>query len=121
MGTDSKADRKINRTATAISCHWIQNLGPLLLQYHQGTINTPWKYFALQYIYENKLESVSDLKKHMTEINKSFPWLDALSITACYKSFYNSKNPFYEEAKTIMEKFKDRPAHTEKELKRCEE
>ena len=23
--TDSKADEKINRTATAIGCHWIQN------------------------------------------------------------------------------------------------
>ena len=90
---------------------------------HQGTINTPWKHSVLQYIYEKKLESAPDLRKpkHITEINKSFPWLDVSSITACYRNYYNTEIALYEQAKAKMEKYKDKPAHTEKELKRCED
>jgi len=118
---DSKANEKINRSNYAINSHYCLSLRPLLLQYHQGTINTPWKYSVLEYIYENKVMSVSDIGEHMTEINKHFPWLDILSISACYKDYYNTKKPFYEIAKNAMQKYKGKPAHTKKALKRCEE
>jgi len=118
---DSKANEKINRSIGAINEHYCRSLRPLLLQYHQGTINTPWKYSVLEYIYENKVMSVSDIGEHMTEINKHFPWLDILSISACYKDYYNTKKPFYEIAKNAMQKYKGKPAHTKKALKRCEE
>ena len=89
---DSKADEKINRQIDAIYTHIKNKLMPLLLQYHQGTINTPWKYLVLEYIYENKVMSASDIREHMTEINKHFPWLDILSISTCYyTSSYNTK------------------------------
>ena len=118
---DSKANEKINRSTYAITEHYYRAMKPLLLQYHQGTINTPWKYSVLEYIYENKVMSVSDIREHMTEINKHFPWLDIQSISACYSPYYNTKEPFYEIAKNAMQKYKGKPAHTKKALKRCEE
>jgi len=118
---DSKAKEKINRSIRAITNHYCLSLRPLPLQYHQGTINTPWKYSVLEYIYENKVMSVTDIGEHMTEINKHFPWLDKLSISACYRDYYNTKKPFYEIAKNAMQKYKGKPAHTKKALKRCEE
>ena len=118
---DSKANEKINRSIDAITNHYYRALKPLLLQYHQGTINTPWKYSVLEYIYENKVMSVSDIREHMTEINKHFPWLDIISISACYMGYYNTKEPFYEIARNTMQKYKGKPAHTKKALKRCEE
>ena len=76
----------------------------------------------LEYIYENKVMSVSDIREHMTEINKHFPWLDILSISVCYKgSVYNTKEPFYEIAKNAMQRYKGKPAHTKKALKRYKE
>ena len=76
----------------------------------------------LEYIYENKVMSATELKNHMTEINKSFPWLNISIVNTCYASDkYDVKEPLYEFAKSSMKKHKDKPAHTEKELKRCEE
>ena len=54
-------------------------------QYHQGTINTPWKYLVLEYIYEKKLMSASEIIYFMTEINKTFPWLNIKLLKSCYK------------------------------------
>ena len=118
---DSKADEKIGRDFPSINTHYQEFLKPLLLQYHLGTINTPWKYSVLQCIYENKVMSAIELKEHMTEINKTFPWLNINLASTCFKSTYNAEMPLYEHAKTLMEKYKDRPARTEKALKRCEE
>ena len=117
---DSKAEEKIGRSATCIVMHYQIRIMPLLLQYHQGTISTPWKYSVLQYIYENKLESGPELKKHMTEINKIFPWLNINLVSSCYRG-HDVKKPLYVFAEDAMKKYKDKPAHTEKELKRCEE
>ena len=88
-------------------------------QYHQGTINTPWKYSVLEYIYENKVER-PQMKKHMTEINKIFPWLNINLVSSCYRG-HDVKKPLYVFAEDAMKKYKDKPAHTERELKRCEE
>ena len=119
---ESKANEVINRSLKNIAAHFQKKLMPLLLQYHQGTINTPWKYSVLEYIYENKVMSATELKNHMTEINKSFPWLNISIVNTCYASDkYDVKEPLYEFAKSSMKKHKDKPAHTEKELKRCEE
>ena len=109
---DSKANEKINRSIGAIT-------KPLLLQYHQGTVNTPWKYSVLQYIYEKKLESPTELGNHMAEINKSFPWLNINLVSMCCPN--DVKKPLHEMAKNAMNTYKDRPAHSEKALKRCEE
>ena len=117
---DSKANEKINRSNGAITNHWNKTLKPLLLQYHLGTINTSWKYSVLEYIYENKIMSANELGKHMTEINKFFPWLN-ISLVGICKSRYDPKIPLHEFAKNAMKSYKDRPAHTEKALKRCEE
>ena len=118
---DSKADEKINRSADATADRWSKTLRPLLLQYHFGAINTPWKYSVLKYICEKKLMESHALTLHMTEINKHFPWLDILSISSCYRQYYTTEIPFYDLAKSLMEKYKDRPAHSEKALERCEE
>ena len=120
---DSKADDKINRPLTAMADHFRIKLMPLLLQYHHGTINTPWKYSVLQYIHENKVESATQLKKHMAEINKCFPWLNVNTITTCYSGHkdYDVKKPLHEIAEIAMKNYKDRPAHSEKALKKCEE
>ena len=118
---DSKADEKINRNHNSILGHFQKTLMPLLLQYHQGTINTPWKYSVLQYINENKVMSAPEMERHMAEINKFFPWLNVNSVSSCYRSKYDAKKPLHVFAKNEMEKHKGRPARTEKELKRCEE
>ena len=125
---DSKANEKISRSTECISLHYKKRIMPLLLQYHQGTINTPWKYSVLKYIYENKIKSATEIGKHMTEIKKSFPWLNINLMRTCYASsrdydgsHYDLKKPLHEFAETVMKKYKDRPAHTEKALKRCEE
>ena len=119
--TYSKADEKIYRTAEAIGNHWIQKLGPLLLQYHQGTMNTPWKYSVLEYIYENKVESATEVGKYMTEIKNTFPWLNINTVGILYGGKFDVKKPLHEAAKILMKKYKDKPAHTKKQLKRCEE
>ena len=116
---DSKANEKINRSIGAITNRWIRTLKPLLLQYHQGTVNTPWKYSVLQYIYEKKLESPTELGNHMAEINKSFPWLNINLVSMCCPN--DVKKPLHEMAKNAMNTYKYRPAHSEKALKRCEE
>ena len=119
---DSKANEKINRSTDAITNHYYRALKPLLLQYHQGTINTPWKYSVLQYICEKEVMSPTELKKHITEINKIFPWLNLPLVSTCYAGKkYDMKMPLHEYAKNAMKKHKDKPAHTELELKRCEE
>ena len=119
---DSKADEKIDRTAEAIGDRWIQVLGPLLLQYHQGTINTPWKYSVLQYIYENKVESQTEVGRHMTEINKSFPWLNINVVKNALKNKNSDvQTILHQYAKTAMKTFKGKPTHSKRALKRCEE
>ena len=103
---ESKADQKINRALDAISAHWRGNLLPLLLQYHQGTVNTPWKYQLLNYIYENKIMSSKELDPK--KITKTFPWLNASSASACFRglSAYNTKIPLHQVAKKSMKKYK---------------
>ena len=44
-----------------------------------------------------------------------------LSDFFCTSPYYNTKEPFYEIARNAMKKYKGKPAHTKKALKRCEE
>ena len=59
----------------------------------------------------------------MTVITNTFPWLNGTSVTGCFQGLagYTAKIPLHEFAKIAMEKYKDKPARTELELKRCEE
>ena len=117
---ESKVDQKINRVLDAISAHWRGSLSPLLLQYHQGTVNTPWKYQLLKYIYENKIMSAKELDPK--KIKKSFPWLNASSASACFRGLkeYNTEKPLHEVAKIYMKRYKHKPALSEKQMERCE-
>ena len=116
----SKANEKIERNTNAIYNHWRNGLMPLLLQYHQGTINTPWKHSLLQYIYDNKIMSASEL--FTTNIKETFPWLNATSASACFRGskVYSKDIPLHEVARNSLHIYKDRPAMTKSQLERCE-
>ena len=117
---ESKVDQKIDRALNAISAHWRGSLLPLLLQYHQGTVNTPWKYQLLKYIYENRIMSAKQLDPK--NIKKSFPWINASSASACFRGLkeYNTEKPLHEVAKNSMKLYENKPALTKKQMERCE-
>ena len=106
-------DQTLKRGCDNIKNFYFTRLQPLLLQYHQGTLNMNWKLPLLNYVCENKVMDPNQID--FDDIQKAFPFI-CRSMTARFLSSLRLKShtgdtPLYIAAEKAIPRFKNRPAH----------
>ncbi len=101
------------RSLQSISNHWTFKLKPLLLRYHHGCHDEPWQASFLQYVIDNKIESVKSLNHK--DVNANFPGLGASVISKFLADIRlrrahgdaKTNNPVHVTAKRVIEYYRE--------------
>ena len=120
----SRAAIILNRNEDKVRQHWDVYLKPILIRYHLGILNMPWKYSVLKFIIDKEVIAFQDID--FEEIQKTHPgigaavlsaWLGGLSVITSL----DRQEPLHCQANDVIHRYKNRPNYTPKATKARED
>ena len=107
----------LNRNEDKVRQHWDIYLKPILVRYHLGVLNMPWKHSVLQYLIDKKIVAFQDI--NFEEIQSDHPGIGAAVLAAWFGGFsvissVDRQEALHVQALDVIARYKNRANYTPK-------